>query len=64
MLVYMRDGDTLEIEVNGKIVKINVDLPDLMPETVPQLEIVLPTVLTCNLNDSVIDTDQIIIPIP
>jgi hypothetical protein len=60
----MRDGDTLEIEVNGKIVKINVDLPDLMPETVPQLEIVLPTVLTCNMNDSVIDTDQIVIPIP
>ena len=64
MLIYMRDGDTLEIEVNGKIVKINVDLPDLMPETVPQLEIVLPTVLTCNMNDSVIDTDQIVIPIP
>lgn len=64
MLIYMRDGNTLEIEVNGKIVKINVDLPDLMPETVPQLEIVLPTVLTCNLNDSVIEADQIVIPIP
>ena len=50
MKIHLRDGDKLDIGLPcGHTVTIGYQIPDLLPDTVPQLEILLPQTMTVNL---------------